>query len=1108
VPAHKTSIRGEAARPPSRRRRCAGAVQAIVGGIALLCAIGASAATPPEMVFAHLGSDEGLSQGTIMAIVQDAQGFLWFGTEDGLDRFDGYEIRHFIHERNDADTLPNSWIAALGCDTTGRLWVGSDGGGLVWRDAILGRFRSPDLHSDQATLRPEERIRALHIDHNGRIWVATHDSGVIALDTARHTARQFRRDLSANSLSDDSIFSLAEDSAGKIWIGTASGLDRLDPDSGRVEQFGARLRATGVPNDAALKVNALLVDARGTLWIGLDAALARYDPSTAAFTMRRHRDGDPSSLPDGRVAALLEDDEQRLWVGTSAGLALLDRRSDEFVVFRHDQTNRDSLPDNNIVSLYQDRSGLLWVGTKSGGVGRWNPRSWTFGHHRFGDEGSQSTTSFAVDRHGTLWVGSFGAGVASIDAQSGAITRYRRGSDTPLALRDDTVMAMVTDDRNRVWLGTMSAGIERLDPARGEITHFGSVPNDPASLPAPGIMSLMRDARGRIWVGSYGGGLARIDPDSDRVTRYPHGRSETNGLSGDRATALAEDRTGLIWIGTDGGGLNVLDPASGHFAHFVHDAKEPASLGANIVYALHVDENGIVWVGTRGGGLDRAVGDPFGPQPMHFENLSEGEGLPNSTVYGIESDSAGRLWVSTNRGLAEIRTEDRTVRAFRRSHGLQADEFNFGAHYRAPDGMLYFGGANGYNAFLPERLRFNEKPPPIVLTQVMKLNKPVSRTPEMLSQLDVGFRDAAVTFQFAALDFTGPGENRYAYRLEGFDADWVHADGGRQATYTNLDGGNYVFRVRAANSDGRWSETPLSLRVRVSPPPWATWWARTLYVTAFFAMVFLVWYGQHRRVLREAAYAHRLKAEVDARTLELAERNRDMEKANLQLREASVSDPLTGLGNRRFLHDTMAVQARTAAAAQPERCALMVVDVDFLKPINDQYGHEGGDAVLIQFAEILRRVFRSDDRIARWGGDEFVVMCLNADLEMASVLAERVRASVAKQIFRVGKRIVARTSCSIGFATVPFIPGHPHLVGWEQSLSFADAALYEAKRQRNTWLGWSGTDKAAELHLAAAALAADHAALEEGGYLVVQRRPWNPQDTVDELRVLQLPRPG
>jgi len=1082
----------------------------LLGAIAVLCASRALGSPPPEMLFARVGSDEGLSPGAIMAIVQDAQGFLWFGTEDGLDRFDGYELRHFIHGRADSGTLPSNWIAALARDPSGRLWIGSDGGGLVWRDASLGEFRLPTASDGQPLFEPSARIRAIHVDRGGRLWIATRGSGVRCLDVEQHKSTEYRHDpANPGSLSDDSVFAIAEDAFGKIWIGTAAGLDRLDPQSGRIDAFGARLRAAGVAADAPLKVNALYSDVRGILWIGLDAGLARLDVPAAAFTLLTHRDGDPTALPDGRITALLEDDTQRFWVGTSAGLALLDRRSNTFVTLRHDPTNRSSLPDSNVTSLYQDRSGLLWIGTKTGGVARWNPRSWSFGHHRFGEDGADSVTSFAVDRRGMLWVGSFGAGAASIDPASGAVKRYRRGN-SPLALHDDTVMALVTDDRNRAWLGTMSSGIDRLDPARGEIVHFDHVPTDPSSLPAPGIMCLLRDTRGRIWVGTYGGGLARIDPDSDRVVRYEHGRDDAAALSGDRVTALAEDRSGLIWIGTDGGGLNVLDPASGRFAHFVHDAKNPTSLSANIVYAVHVDDAGAIWVGTRGGGLDRVLGEPFGHESLRFENLSESDGLPNSTVCGIESDATGKLWVSTNRGLAAVNPVDRSVHSFRRSHGLQGDEFNFGAHHRAPDGTLYFGGANGYNAFVPERLQFNEKPPPVALTQVLKLNTPVSQTPEMLRELDLGYRDAVVTFQFAALDFTGPAENRYAYRLEGFDTAWINTSGtGRQATYTNLAGGDYVFRIRAANSDGRWNETPLALKVRVAPPPWATWWARTLYGMGFMAILLLAWLGLHRRVLREAAYASRLKKEVDARTEELAERNRDMERANQLLHDASVSDSLTGLGNRRCLQDAITALlgkggGAASAASQPP-IVLMVIDLDYLKPINDQYGHEGGDALLVQFAEVLRREFRSADLIVRWGGDEFVVLCLNADLATASTLAERVRASVAKQIFRVGGGNVARTSCSIGFAPVPFIPGHPQLLDWEHSLGIADIALYEAKRERNTWVGWGGTEKAAQMPSVSAALAANHAALVKDGFLVVQRRPWSPEETVDRLRTPRHP---
>lgn len=1057
------------------------------------------------MVFARLGSDAGLSPGVILAMVQDAQGFMWFGTQDGLDRYDGYELRHFIHRTGDAGTLPDNWVRALARDSAGRLWVGTKGGGLVWRDDGAGQFRPPVPARDQAKLDPDAKILALHVDRGGRLWIATRTAGLMMFDPAHGTSRQFRSVAGdPGSLSDDWVSALAEDQAGTLWVGTASGLDQLDPASGRIVRRGSRLAADGGFKSPVFRVSALTVDAQGLLWIGLESGLARFDSRNDAFALFRHNDGDANSLPEGQIATLLEDSDQRLWIGTPTGLALLDRRSDDFVVLRHDATNPSSLPDSNVTSLYQDRSGLLWIGTQSGGVASWNPRSWSFGHHRFGDEGADEVTSFAVDRTGTLWVGSFGAGVAAIDPRSGAVKRYRRGPNSPVALSDDTVMSMVADERNRVWLGTMNKGIERLDPARGEVTHFDSVAGDAGTLPAAGVMSLLRDMRGRIWVGTHGGGLARIDPDTDQVVRYEHGRTDASGLSSDRATALAEDRLGYIWIGTEGGGLNVLDPTTGKFAHFTHDPADPASLSTNDVCALHLDDHGTIWVGTRGGGLDRVIGTPFARAALHFENLSESEGLPNSTVYGIESDSAGGLWISTNRGLAAVRPADRSVRGFRRSHGLQGDEFNFGAHYRAPDGTLYFGGSNGYNAFQPARLQINDKPPPIVLTQILKLNKPVSAAPEMVRSLDLGFRDSVVTFQFAALDFTGPAENRYAYRLEGFDADWVNADGGRQATYTNLDGGTYVFHVRAANSDGRWNETPMSVRVNVSPPPWATWWARTLYGLAIFAVIFLVWHGQQRRLQREAAYGRRLKTEVDARTAELAERNRDMERANEQLRAASVSDTLTGLGNRRYLHEAMATILGKPIEGEdkrpPARFVLMVIDLDYLKPINDQYGHEGGDAILIQFAQILRREFRAVDLIVRWGGDEFVVLCQNADLATAQTLAERVRASVSKQIFRVGDGIVARTSCSIGFASMPFVAEHPQLLDWEETLSIADVALYQAKRERNMWIGFAGTEKLAQLPSIPAAVAADAAALEKDGGLEVQRRPWNPEETVDRLR--------
>jgi len=1061
--------------------------------------MGAAAATrasPPDMLFTRLGADQGLSHGAVRAIVQDADGFMWFGTEDGMDRYDGYELRHFFHQRGVPGSLPAGWISAMASDHTGRLWIGSVGSGVVWRNKADGSFHAPLSANGIPLVDGGARIRALYVDRQNALWLATRDGGVDRVDLEQGETTEYRhRAGDAESLSDDSVFAIAESASGEIWIGGNSGLDALDPRSGHIEHFADRMSLAGVPAAEGVKVNALCVDSEGKVWVGLDMGVVEIDPAKGTVRLLRHSDDAPHSLPDGRVNALLEDRSRRLWIGMSTGLALLDRRTDQAELFTRDPTNSASLPDNNVATLYEDRSGLLWVGTKTGGVARWNPSSWSFGLHRLANAGD-GVTSFTTDPAHTLWIGSFGGGVSAIDAATGRETRYWTGAKPPFVLRDDNVMALASDERGRIWLGTMFHGLDRLDPARGEVRHFDSIAGDATSLPAGGVMSLLRDAQDRLWIGTYGGGLARIDPGSDRVVRYPHGRDAESDLSADRATALAEDRDGLLWIGTDGGGLNVLDPASGRFAHFKHDANNPNSVSGDTVYAVHVDAAGHVWVGTRGGGLDRIVGAPFSKSGLRFQNLSENEGLPDSTVYGIEADSAGNLWVSTNRGLAIVEPTGRTVRTFHRVHGLQGDEFNFGAHYRAPDGTLYFGGANGYNAFRPERLPISDTPPQIVLTDVVKLNQHIP-SPESLRDLNLDHRDSVISLRFAALDFAGPGEDRYAYQLAGYDKDWVYTGDARQASYTDLAGGDYVFHVRAANSEGRWNESPLSLHIHVAAPPWTTPAAKALYAVALLIVAGFIWLAYRKRREREALYARRLEREVLERTAELAERNRDMQTVNKRLQEASLSDLLTGLGNRRSLHDAMAALTDSERAA---RFVLMVVDLDDLKPINDKYGHDAGDAVLLEIAAILRRMCRASDLIVRWGGDEFVVMFPDADLDNASALAESIRSAVAKQLYRIPGGQTVRTSCSIGFAQYPFIPGHPRMLNWEETLSIADIALYEAKRDRNHWLGLAGTEKAAEYPFMKSALTTGLAVFEREGYIIVRRRVSIHSDTEDLQR--------
>jgi len=1075
--------------------------------LVLVCASLPVRSAPP-MQFTRLTAEDGLSQGAVMAMLEDSQGFLWLGTEDGLDRFDGYEVRRYVHDPMQSGSLPDNWVSTLAQDPQGTLWIGTAGGGVVGRNPNTGALVRLGAGAGESAVATDERVRLLFIDRDGRLCIATRDHGLVIVDLAHGASRRYRSDAGdSTTLSSDSVSAIAQDPKGNLWLGTQAGLDRLDPATSRIERQPLRQwLSANIPAD--LQVTALLTDNRGDLWVGTNAGLARISAS-GHVTAYRSRAGDSHALPSERVQALLLDRSQRLWIGTANGLALYERQSDNFTTYRHDPADPDSLPDDSVISLYEDGSGV-WVGTKTGGAAHWNSRSWSFGHHAresSGPFGDANPSAFATDADGTLWIATFGGGLSAIGTGSGSVTHYRHRDGDSASLPDDRVMALLVDHENTVWAGTMGGGLARLDRRTGRFRVYNYDPGDPTSLPASGIMSLLEDSHGRLWAGTFGGGLARFDRSTDRFTRYASDPGNASTLSSGRATALAEDKSGLIWVGTDGGGLCLLNPSDGRVTRFGHDALGGRGLSADTVYAIRVDGRGRVWVGTRGAGLDEVLGSALTPERIRFRNYSEAQGLPNSTIYGIEVGSSARLWLSTNRGLARFDPATGEVRNFGRLHGLQADEFNFGAHYRSSAGELFFGGPGGYNAFFPDRLEFNERPPPVVLTSFLKFNEPahLGLVPERISRLDLSYRDSVVTFEFAALDFTSPAHNHYRYKLEGFDTDWVDGGSKRSVTYTNLGGGQYTFRVRAANSDGIWNNAGLAIPVNVQPPLWATPWARTAYVLAFGLLIFAVWQSQQTKLRREARYAQRLQREVEERTAELAHRNDDLKRANQRLREASVTDPLTGLGNRRYLYEAVAALTApaTEAAAVPPAAALLVIDLDHLKPINDLHGHEAGDQVLTAVAEILRRCCRASDILVRWGGDEFVVVYLDADMNAAEQLAERIRSSVAKRVFNSSDGASVRTSCSIGFARFPFIREAPGQVSWEQLLAIADAALYHAKKERNGWIGWAGTAAAAGQAEMIAMLERDAESLERRGLLDVRRPRFRPEDTVNMLYLQQ-----
>ena len=1030
--------------------------------------------------FGRVSLEQGLSQSAVNCIFQDGRGFMWFGTEDGLNRYDGHTFTVFKNDPEDPTSLAHNFVWSILEDRNGVLWVGTDGGGLSRLDRSQRSFTHFMNDPDDPGSLAHDRVRVVFEDRDGVLWVGTDGGGLNRFDAETGTFKRFLNDpVEPDSLAHDRVRTVYQGRDGALWIGTyGGGLDRLDPDSATFTHY--RHDPDDPGSLSGDRIYSTYEDRDGALWVGTyGSGLNRLDPGSGEFTRFRHDPDDPDSLAADRVRALYQDGAGVLWIGTDGGLHEMRRDGRGFARYRNDPADPQSLSNNKVMALYRDRGGVLWVGTKAGGLNKWNATTGSFTHFKK-DPSAPSTlsspavTSIREDIDGILWLGTFGGGLNRLDRTTGTYTHYRHDPGNPSGIADDRVMSLAIDRDGVLWLGTYEAGLERFDPATGVFTHFPSDPDDPTRLSRSGVMSLLEDRNGVLWVGTYEGGLNRFDRESGKFTRYLHDAADARSLSNNRVTSLHEDARGDLWVGTDGGGLNRFDRERGTFTRFLHEDGNIESLSSDVVWSIHEDARGALWIGTQGGGINRwEAGDRAGGRPV-FRRYLERDGLPNAFVYGILSDENGRIWMSTNKGLARLDPRTSLVRTFDTTHGLQSNEFNFGAYYRSPGGEMFFGGINGLNAFFPEAIRENAHAPPVLLTNFLKFNqrvqldRPLSETDEIVLK----YSDYVVSFEFAALDFTAPEKNRYAYKLEGFDEDWIELDNMRRATYTNLDAGEYVLKVKAANNDGVWNEQGATLPVRVLPPPWQTWWAYTLYLLALAGVVIAYTRGQARKLEREAEYSRKLEDEVRSRTRELADRNQELQVVNRMLEEASLTDSLTGLRNRRYLmteidkdialteryyEDT---DRRGRQGPPPPGFLFLMIDLDGLKKINDVYGHMAGDMALLQMRDILQKVCRRTDTIIRWGGDEFLIVGRSLDMESAERLAQRIRDTVAAHPFSLGIGEEAELSCSVGFAKYPFLPNAPTVISWEQVVTIADRALYIAKTSgRNAWVAIFGNER-------------------------------------------------
>lgn len=796
------------------------------------------------MQFSHISIEHGLSQTSVACIYQDKIGFMWFGTMDGLNRYDGRNIKIYQTNPNDPNSLSDGTVWTIRGDKSGYLWIGT-GNGLNKFDVVTEKFtRFKNKPGDPNSL-SGNNVRTIYEDKSGKLWIGTYQNALNKYDpgTGKFTRYQGPPDNPFKN-----VYDVCEDLQGFLWIGTSStGLYRFDPVN---EKF---IYYKNIPGNADSlsdnSISSLHYDkGSGMLWIAtLGGGLNKFDLKKEIFYHYKYNPQTPNCLIHDIIRAICMDKYDALWIGTEMGMSKFNIRSEEFSNYKQDPNEPTSLSNDNILSIYEDRSGTIWIGTSGGGL----------------DIYDRKLQKFLV---------------------------YQHDPNNPNSLSDNQVWGFTEDDSGAVWIGTGN-GLNKFDPEKETFTHYKHTPTDISRQSGDFILSMYKSRTGRLWLGTTDG-FREFDPSTGNISSSYRNKStskvdydiESNNLINNIVLSLYEDRNGILWIGTQVG-LDRFDPVKKEFTHHIIDKNLLSQ--SNVVNVIHEvepdilwlgtvgkgllefniktgkmirlknrvgdagglnypissilkDQFGIIWVGTLGGGLHR-----FDRSKEVIATYTAKDGLPNNIVHSILEDSEGNLWISTTKGLSRYTRSTNTFRTYRESAGLQSYEFNANSCYKTKSGEMYFGGMKGFNRFYPEKVIDNLYIPPIVITDFKITDRSEGVHGELPLQKEINFKDKVVlsykdnifSIEFAALDFTAPENNQYKCKLEGFNEDWINLGFKNDITFTNLDSGNYTFRVMGSNNDGYWNAEGASLKIVIKPPFWQTWYFRGLLIIALCSIL-------------------------------------------------------------------------------------------------------------------------------------------------------------------------------------------------------------------------------------------------------------------------------
>jgi diguanylate cyclase (GGDEF)-like protein len=1007
-----------------RNRSC------LAAALLLIVAGGAWAATdvrhPARFRVNTLHLESGPSRDWVHAVHRDATGYLWVATDNGLRRYDGYQYTYFTGRADDPRSLGSSLVYTLLIDSGQKLWAGG---------RVLSAFDPATETFENYPLTGNNVIWGMAEDPAGILWIGTELYGLIGFDKREMIYHSLKEPTGEARDLPTTITDIINDRADPsiLWMTASSGLFRFDTKTLRFERF----YSTDELEHVQLVITSMLrMDRHGQIWMTSESGLYRIDPATRSFKRYRREKDNPRSLSTNILTAVLIDSKDRVWIGTDkSGVHLYQPASDDFIHVPASTTEPGTFGPAAINEIYEDADGSLWFSVGPFGVQRISEHLEKFIAVGSGPGEKQLSWELLMDiaegHDGYVWIATDGGGLNRYDPKTGKIRKYFHNPDDPKSLSSNSLLSMEVDRQGMLWIGTWAGGLNRFDTRTGEVVRYLHDPTTPKnrSIGNNNIFQISEDREGWLWLSVWNLGLQRFNPRTGEfIAYYYNAQDDASGPHNNSINAHEPSRDGHLWIGGYKS-LEKFDPRTQRFT------QVPLTRENLEIFDLYEDPRGLLWIGASEG-LIR-----YHPETGDIRHYTVADGLPDPFIASIEQDKSGRLWLGTRGGLALFDQQTEAFETFDKFDGLPANEFSRFSHLFSRDGLMYFGGANGMVIFDPENMPRNTRAPRVVLSGLELFQKQTlpGQSPylpiqiNLLDKLILPWEQRDIAFEFAALDFISPTKNRYRYRLKGLENNWTEADSSRRrARYTNLDPGKYQFQVIASNNDGVWNEQGTKLDLVIVPPWWMTWWARLLAVIvgAYAIYGFTMW---RIRVIRQRERA--LSIEIEER-----------KAAEAKLFHIAYHDALTGLPNRLWLLERLDEQIRHVKADSRYRFALMFLDGDRFKQINDTHGHQLGDFILVSAARRLQSLLPQQYKVARLGGDEFTVLVEDVKShEEVIEYCDRIIASF-NEPFQVEKNpLFFKVSLGIVFCRDQYAnPG--------QILRDADIAMYKAKeRGRGTW---------------------------------------------------------